>query len=380
MRTPTITKKRNKLAFTPAQATFNKYRRKIDKLNTQKETLKNDLDSALKEYHSILLPYNRVVAELITNYLQKLIERTTDPKVITKNERQVLDKILKTDVKLIFDLIPHREISAEIKDLHQKIHGVSTDELFQNEMSSLEELLKETEGFEDLDLSNFSADDHISDILGKIAGAAFEASKNGAGDAPEPERKKTKKQLLKEQKAQELELLQNRTLGSIYKQLAKELHPDLEQNPEIRKEKEQVMKRLTAAYEDNDLTTLLLIQAERTSSDEKSIATVGDDTLKIYNSVLKDQIEAQQAELEMMIIHPRYLEIFSLIQHAPLKPLDAISQAYVEAQEIFEEYTCRMSDLSGPNWLKSLKKNLKSSSKEEDVLATIEALLYGLFE
>lgn len=49
-----------------------------------------------------------------------------------------------------------------------------------------------------------------------------------------PSKPKTKKELIKEQKARELEILQNKGLNSIYKRLAKGLHPDLEQNLENR--------------------------------------------------------------------------------------------------------------------------------------------------
>ncbi len=56
--------------------------------------------------------------------------------------------------------------------------------------------------------------------------------------------------------------MKKRNLKSLYKQLAKVLHPDLETDPESKLQKEEWMKRLTSAHALGDLRELLSIEFE----------------------------------------------------------------------------------------------------------------------
>ena len=372
MKAPIITKVKSKLVFTPAQATFNRHRKKIDKIRVQTQALKVDLEKALEQYHSKLLPFNKEISNLITNFLFELIALTKDPKALKKNQRRALDGFIENDVGLIFNLVPHVEIHEEIKNLHEKIHGISAKEAFHEQISMIRDLF-EKEGLEGVDFSELDADDDLIDMMEKIARATSEAKNKRENTSQSPPKQKTKKELLKEQKAAELEVLQNKSLSAIYKELAKELHPDLEQNPQIRKEKEQIMKRLTTAYESKDLTTLLVLRSEWIDSEDESSSRLNDETFKIYNSVLKDQIEKLQFEYETLFMDPRYIEIFSYINHSPLDPLDGIARAYSESQDIFEEYTQRMSDITRPGALKWLKKILDENQRQNDSMNDLES-------
>ena len=91
----------------------------------------------------------------------------------------------------------------------------------------MEELFKES-GV-NIDLSKINLGDDEQDIAAKVF-AAMDEAMSGMEDAP-PNKPKSKREIQKEQeKAQELEALQKKELSSIYKQLAKEFHPDLEQD------------------------------------------------------------------------------------------------------------------------------------------------------
>src|SRR5690606_8850986 len=68
--------------------------------------------------------------------------------------------------------------------------------------------------------------------------------------------KKTKKQLEKEGIKKEEEILQLKSIRNIYISLVKVLHPDT--NSELENaQKEELMKRVTKAYSEKDLPTLL---------------------------------------------------------------------------------------------------------------------------
>ena len=57
----------------------------------------------------------------------------------------------------------------------------------------------------------------------------------------------------KEERTRQAEQLRNKSITSIYKQLAKVLHPDLEPDAERKQAKGTLMQELTAAYRNNDL-------------------------------------------------------------------------------------------------------------------------------
>jgi hypothetical protein len=129
--------------------------------------------------------------------------------------------------------------------------------------------------------------------------------------------KKTKKQLEKVEKERLLEEARTKNISSIYRQLAKAFHPDLEQNEELKLEKEQLMKQLTTAYEKKDLHTLLTLEIAWIQKEETNPDKLGDEKLKIYNEVLKQQVQELEHEIQALLEHPRYqpLQKFAMFPH-----------------------------------------------------------------
>ncbi len=107
-------------------------------------------------------------------------------------------------------------------------------------------------------------------------------------------RKKSKKQLDKEQQKilleQEKENLKNKSLKSIYIGLAKLLHPDRYLDEEEKLKNEELMKKVTVAYNNKDIFTLLKLEMEFIKKEEKTIENLPESTLIIYNEFLKEQI------------------------------------------------------------------------------------------
>ena len=108
------------------------------------------------------------------------------------------------------------------------------------------------------------------------------------------DKKKSKKQIEREVKEAEIEELKGKSLSSIYKSLAKIIHPDLEQNPEKRIQKEQWMKMLTVAYDKKDLKTLLEIELEWAKGESDHIESIALDKLKLYNEMLRSQVQEME--------------------------------------------------------------------------------------
>lgn len=87
--------------------------------------------------------------------------------------------------------------------------------------------------------------------------------------------------------------IEKKSVSDLYKELAKLIHPDLEQDEALRYRKEQLMKELTAAKDKEDVHTMLLIKQKadilnQASSSEKSYSL---QLLKLYNNSMKKKLE-----------------------------------------------------------------------------------------
>ncbi len=107
------------------------------------------------------------------------------------------------------------------------------------------------EGKPDFDKINEKYGDRINEYL------------FGSGTPMEDDRpkcKKTKKQIEREEKEQLEQKLLNADIQSIFKELAKKLHPDTELDESIKAKKQELMKELVSARDENDIFELLRLR------------------------------------------------------------------------------------------------------------------------
>jgi hypothetical protein len=95
-------------------------------------------------------------------------------------------------------------------------------------------------------------------------------------------------------------------LGSVYRRLVKELHPDLEPDPAERERKSRVMQDITAAYTRGDLHALLRLELEWLDPAGSDVARLNRERLRAYTEFLKQQATELEAESQMVRFHPRY--------------------------------------------------------------------------
>lgn len=95
-------------------------------------------------------------------------------------------------------------------------------------------------------------------------------------------------------------------IRTIYRQLASALHPDREPDEAERLRKTGWMSEVNAAYEKNDLTTLLRLQMQVTQVNPQNISRLSDDKLKAMSLLLKEQVAAledDRAQLQARLSH-----------------------------------------------------------------------------
>ena len=193
-------------------------------------------------------------------------------------------------------------------------------------------------------------------------------------------RKKTKKQIEQEEREKQIEEVRKKSIGSIYKQLAKAFHPDLETDELMKLEKEDKMKQLTVAYEKNDLHTLLKLEMEWIQKESNDPGKLSNDQLSIYNEALKEQVMELEMQIDMMEEHPRYMPLnrysneWNALHNINLvreqKELEKIAQSLEEAEP----------DLQGKNALKCVKEIIESYKEDIQPPDNLEDLMKTLLK
>lgn len=371
MSNPVLMKRGKKAPSAPARRLFNRLRSKIEVLQSKIKDAEQESEKAFQLFHSNLEPLKKKLVDVMTRFILIVRELTRDAKSLTKKERATLEMLLKDDFQTIILLEGFAGLTDEIKEAYQGIHGKSIESLFNEEMDNFQEALRE-EGI-DIDLSNVHIEDDHRDIFKKF-GEAMEKSWNEQNGSEESSAKpKTKKELLKEEKARQLEEWQNKGLGTIYKRLVKEFHPDLEQDSEIRKEKDLLMKKLTTSYDKRDLLALIELESEWLGHMERE-EMLSEENLKVYNSLLKDQVSDLEMQLDMVSMHPRYFEMKIFLKDSSKSPSENIFAAIDEFEKQIVHYENRIEDVSGKNPIPLLKKRLAEISKAEEMTIDEEDL------
>ena len=133
---------------------------------------------------------------------------------------------------------------------------------------------------------------------------ANEAKKNAKRTARKAEKQAKKKSAAAEKgevpAAMLRELDAKSAIRTVFRQLASALHPDREPDEQERLRKTGLMSEVNAAYEKNDLTTLLRLQMQVTQGSPKSTAGMADDKLMAMSMLLKEQVAALEEDLDQL--------------------------------------------------------------------------------
>ena len=170
-------------------------------------------------------------------------------------------------------------------------------------------------------------------------------------------RRKTKAQKAQEAaenaaREEEQRLLSN--TKTLYRQLARTHHPDLERNPDAQQHKTALMQRITEAYEANDLYTLLQLLSESAPTDHAD-----DDVLTRYTQALRQQqIELKQQLNELKYGPSKVLSGTGKKQEAELRQL----KRYLRAEAEYVQHVARL--IQEPEGLREVLRGLAAEGQE----------------
>ncbi|MFP4282681.1 MAG: J domain-containing protein [Opitutales bacterium] len=314
--------------LTKRQKQFQKQLRKL-------ESLRSDYDRMVARWERFLERYSRDIhpAELEQNrhrlaFIELLADAWQGRNRLGKHQRATLAEILERELTMAATIQPELPGNHERLDAIAAALEVARTEAvraahaeFRREMSDLdaegaaefEEAMAEFLEEMGLDGAGFSASMGPEDFTAELERQMREqfagmAEDPGEASRPPPVRKRklTAAQERAAAKAQEREKARQRTLSTIYKQLAKVLHPDLERDPARRAEKQHVMQELTVAHRNRDLHTLLRLELQWLEGESDHLEALSDEKLAVYLEVLREQVREVEASLHGVVAEPRF--------------------------------------------------------------------------
>jgi hypothetical protein len=312
--------------LSPAQEEFNKRMKALEKARVAHERKRARLDADLVICRDELMPVvemrNRVERQLVLLAVEA--RRTLK---LTVRRRNALDDLISCKIESLLDdpVGFSEEETTLLEALHEELNprdsgGENTeeDEFARVRFEAMREMLEDIarDAGVKLDLSGLDPNmdpDELDRLMHERFAAAEQELKNSSRDpfatnAPR-KRKPSKVALERERLKKETVEAKNRDFKSLYKQLAKVLHPDLETDPELKAHKEAWMQRLTAARANGDLREMLAIEMEWLGEEAGNLTQATDDKLRVYAMVLKEQLAELKKRTDLLFLEPEYFPI-----------------------------------------------------------------------
>jgi len=320
-----------------SQERFNKLIYDIQRLGANLEKYKEVLprvDAKVRDLHvSNRAEMEQALAEHLRISYQYLIQMK-----LSKKQKGLMEEYILLKTKKFTSDPPD-----DIQKIYEAIKGVSfeDDKFDEDEFSKImfKQMVNNVFGVDlDLDPSK-SQEEILEDIKNQMGSEDFEKAKAnsygffGMNEGPAKEKKKTKKQVEAEAKRlkvqQEEDELKNKSFKSIYTDLMKAFHPDTEQDPILKLEKEEVSKKITEAYRDKDFYGLLKLESEFLIKKSEKMQSLSEVELNFYLKILSKQKYDLEMEIEgvKMTFNHIFIEVFGRKNSSPeafLKKMEAL--------------------------------------------------------
>jgi hypothetical protein len=218
--------------------------------------------------------------------LATLLDNAYTERRLTRREKNKLSHLIQQIAEDVLRSAPDDELKA----LHDKHAPTGYDEINAATAAFMKEILTDVYGLDVDDEVDISNPEQLSAHVARQLDAQLSEREHAAAQA-RANRKKTTKQIEKEQKLKAEAQNVHRSLQEVYRKLAAALHPDRERDDASRERKTALMQRVNVAYESKDLLQLLELQLEVEQVDKAHIRGLSDAKLLHYNKILREQCE-----------------------------------------------------------------------------------------
>ena len=313
------------------QKRFDSLTKRIEDLEIKLENEEIKLNTAMQEYNNKVYSLEKSLVEKKSEFVFKIDEKSKKYK-LTKKQREIISDVITMEMSAIFD---QQEPTKEQEELYDKWAECS----YKAEVKEQESF--EREVFEASIKHLFNGEIDASDFEDTPEGRArmkerieaYYEEKTKEFKTSQQNKKPTKKEQLQAQ-AEELKL---KNIRSIYISLVKVLHPDTEQDEALKVQKNELMKKVTTAYENKDISTLLRLEAEWISQTNSRLDSVTDATLKLYNETLYQRLQELEYKKFMLHRNPIYENIQHLVHLNEKRISSEIDKVVTESRYELEE-------------------------------------------
>ncbi len=303
--------------------------KEIKGLSEKQEEISKQLDECLLFYLEKIAPEERrlleAVIERATSYCHLYMSPTMR---LPKEDLLVLEKLILSEINSLIPSLGMEGLPKDLKRMHQQL----TRQEEPTKVSSKKE-------------------EEVSSGGG-----------GGSGGGGAQEERKTKKQIQSEEEQTEEKKIKKKSITKLYKRLVKSLHPDLEQDEEMKVWKEEAMKRIALAYEDRDLFALLELEEEFFDHLPEEEEVEDDEELMAYNAILEGKVEALRARINQLVLNPRYgsIQRFFRLQGIGTCSMLAEYERIKETVGIIRGFVENLQGPDGEDLFKSLVKELSA--------------------
>ncbi|MDO9254449.1 MAG: hypothetical protein Q7U54_02965 [Bacteroidales bacterium] len=344
------------------QQTFNKLTKRIETLESEIIAENEKLSQLLVINGKEITPLQIKVAHLRVKLAEALAE-TIPINKFTKKQIESIREVIVVQCLHAFNYIepnPQQESFydnwADIPYREEiEVQAEETKEMFAKYISNMYGIDVDIDSFDDSPegFARFQAQMHEQ----------FEQSGHGQH---QPNFKKSKKQQAREDALIAEESIKAKNIRSIYIALAKVMHPDTESDESLKAEKEEIMKKVTAAYDQKDLPALLKLEIEWVHKTAEHLEKLTDDKLKIYISALRQQVSELESERDSLHQHPRYAAISDYARFPLRNAMYLINQDKSDLKNIYTNLSDLISSFQGPISKKQILDFINSYPRESD--------------
>ena len=237
------------------------------------------------EYRPLQARHNAARADLV-----RQLDHAHDHYKLTKVERR---KIVDLIGSACYDLLErgHPELQPIMDKYAPPLTAEEEAEADKEISEAMKKLFSEQFGIEFDPAADVSTQEKFQAYVAQQLAEQQEQQEQEAAQAAERRatRKKSPKQQAADDKKQAEEKNITKSVRSLYMDLVKALHPDLEPDEAEKARKTELMKQVTTAYQANELLTLLRLQLELQRIDQSHLENLAEDQLRYYNKLLKEQ-------------------------------------------------------------------------------------------
>ncbi len=336
------------------QQRFRRLLEKVDGLRRRVRAWKEarpDIEGGISAYAALLERRRRRCRDMVG-----LLDRAYGSSVLGKADRKTLAEVI---ASLAGELIGYGG-HDDLKPLYNRYSRSDFDAEAAAADAAGAEALRSM--MEELGMELGDADLSSMEKIKAYTEAQLEAAQREAAAEEErrARRKKSAKQAAAEARREEERRSTGKALQDVYRELARALHPDREQDPEERARKTGLMQEVNVAYEAKDLLRLLELQLELERVEAELVDTIAEERVRHYIRILDEQSKQLAVELEELEL-PFRLEM-RLPPTARLTPANVVARIRADTEKVKQESAALEHDLEAFEDVTRLKAWLKTQA------------------